>query len=67
MSAAKPRIYRLIRGLADQGVAILLVSDELPELIGLSDTLLVMRRGAIAGRVSRADQPTEETLIGYML
>jgi ABC-type sugar transport system ATPase subunit len=63
----KAEIYQLIRGLADEGVAILLVSDELPELIGLSDTLLVMRKGRVSRRVSRAEQPTEEALIGYML
>ncbi len=63
----KADIYHLIRRLADEGVGIVVVSDELPELIGLADTLLVMRRGAIRGRLSRADQPTEETLIGYML
>jgi ABC-type sugar transport system ATPase subunit len=63
----KAEIYQLIRSLADQGVGILLVSDELPELIGLSDTLLVMRHGAVTARVSRADLPTEETLIGSML
>ena len=63
----KAEIYQLIRGLADEGVAILLVSDELPELIGLSDTLLVMRKGRVSRLVSRAEQPTEEALIGYML
>jgi ABC-type sugar transport system ATPase subunit len=63
----KAEIYQLIRGLADEGVGVLLVSDELPELIGLSDTLLVMRKGSVKGSVSRADRPTEETLIGYML
>jgi ABC-type sugar transport system ATPase subunit len=63
----KAEIYQLIRGLADQGVAILLVSDELPELIGLSDTILVMRKGRIAKRVSRSQQVTEEALIGSML
>jgi rhamnose transport system ATP-binding protein len=63
----KADIYHLIRGLADEGVGILLVSDELPELIGLADTLLVMREGRIATRVSRAARPTEEELIGHML
>jgi ABC-type sugar transport system ATPase subunit len=63
----KAEIYQLIRGLADQGVAILLVSDELPELIGLADTLLVMRKGRVSTRMSRAEQPTEEALIGHML
>jgi ABC-type sugar transport system ATPase subunit len=63
----KAEIYALIRSLADRGVGIVLVSDELPELIGLSDTLLVMRKGAVVERVSRADRPTEETIIGSML
>jgi ABC-type sugar transport system ATPase subunit len=63
----KAEIYQLIRGLAEEGVGILVVSDELPELIGLSDTLLVMRKGTVRNRVSRADRPTEEQLIGSML
>jgi ABC-type sugar transport system ATPase subunit len=63
----KAEIYQLIRGLAEEGVGILIVSDELPELIGLCDTLIVMRKGAVRSRVSRADRPTEEMLIGSML
>lgn len=39
---AKAEIYRLINGLTDKGMAILLVSSELPELIGLCDRILVM-------------------------
>jgi ABC-type sugar transport system ATPase subunit len=63
----KAEIYQLIRGLAEEGVGILIVSDELPELIGLCDTLMVMRKGAVRSQVSRADRPTEEMLIGSML
>jgi ABC-type sugar transport system ATPase subunit len=63
----KAEIYAVIRELADRGVAIVLISDELPELIGMCDTLVMMRRGRVSKVVSRADQPTEETLIGYML
>ncbi len=63
----KAEIYQLIRSLADRNVAILLVSDELSELIGLSDTILVMRKGKVSARVSRSEQPTEEALIRYML
>ena len=63
-----PGVHRhLIRSLADRNVAILLVSDELSELIGLSDTILVMRKGKVSARVSRSEQPTEEALIRYML
>ena len=45
---AKREIYRLIRDLADKGCMILLSSSELPELLGLSDRILIMRRGRLA-------------------
>jgi ribose transport system ATP-binding protein len=43
---ARSEIYRLIRRLADDGVAVLLVSSEIPEVLGLADRVLVMREGA---------------------
>jgi ribose transport system ATP-binding protein len=51
---AKSEIYQIINNLADQGVAILLVSSELPEIIGLSDRVLVMREGALVGELGGA-------------
>jgi ABC-type sugar transport system ATPase subunit len=63
----KAEIYGVIRGLADNGVGIVLISDELPELIGLSDTLMIMRRGKVSSVVTRDTEPTEEQLIGFML
>ncbi|MBX3568378.1 MAG: sugar ABC transporter ATP-binding protein [Rhizobiaceae bacterium] len=48
---AKAEIYRLIRTLADQGLAILVISSELPEIIGLSNRVLVMRDGEIRGEL----------------
>lgn len=48
---AKIAVYRLIRSLAAQGVAILLVSSELPEVIGMADRILVMRDGRLAGEL----------------
>jgi ribose transport system ATP-binding protein len=65
--AGKADIYGIVRDLADQGVGIVLISDDLPELIGLSDTLMIMRRGRVSATVSRDSRPTEEALIGYML
>ena len=44
-AGAKVEIYGLIRDLADDGVAIVLISDDLPELIGLSNRILVLRDG----------------------
>jgi len=49
---AKVEIYRIVRQLAERGVGILVISSELPEVIGLCDRALVMREGAIAGEVS---------------
>ena len=46
---AKVAVYQLIRDLAQRGVAILLISSELPEVIGMADRLVVMRDGRIAG------------------
>ncbi|WP_238335717.1 sugar ABC transporter ATP-binding protein [Serinicoccus kebangsaanensis] len=48
---AKHGIYELMRGLAAQGVGILMVSSELPEVIGMSDRILVMRDGRLAGEL----------------
>ena len=60
---AKREIYQLMARLADEeGVAIIMVSSELPEILGLSDRILVMREGEVAGRFSRAEA-TEEILM----
>lgn len=57
---AKREIYSLLHALARQGKAILLISSELPELFGVADRLLVMRRGRIVGNLETAKtNPTE--------
>ncbi len=48
---AKSEIYRIIDELARRGIAILVISSELPEIIGICDRVLVMREGHIAGTV----------------
>ncbi|WFR98806.1 sugar ABC transporter ATP-binding protein [Rhizobium tumorigenes] len=55
---AKSEIYRLIDALAQNGVAILLISSELPEIIGVSDRVLVMNQGRISGEVRPAADGT---------
>jgi ABC-type sugar transport system ATPase subunit len=52
---AKAEIYQLLDELACEGKALLVVSSELPELIGLCRRILVMREGHLAGEVARAD------------
>ena len=59
---AKAEIYRLIENLAEQGRSIIVVSSELPEILRVSDRVLVMRRGAAEGELSRAEA-TEENIM----
>lgn len=59
---AKFEIYKLMRQLNDRGIAILMISSELPEVLGMSDRILVMHDGAIAGEVAREDA-TEANII----
>jgi L-arabinose transport system ATP-binding protein len=63
---AKAEIYALIRRLADDGLAILVISSEMPELIGLSDRILVMANCRITGEVKRADA-TEEGILALAM
>jgi len=48
---AKASIHDMIRGLTKQGIAVLMISSELPEVLGMSDRILVMRDGRIAGEL----------------
>jgi ribose transport system ATP-binding protein len=63
---ARIEIYRVIRALADEGVAVLLVSDDLPELIGLSDRLAVMRGGRIEHLFAAGTTPDETAIVRFM-
>ena len=60
--ATKIEIYQIIRDLARQGLGILLISSELPEILGMSDRILVMRAGRLAGEFTSA-AATEERLL----
>jgi inositol transport system ATP-binding protein len=59
---AKAEIHRLMSELAGQGKAILMVSSELPEILGMSDRVLVMHDGRITGEFSRADATQEKIM-----
>jgi ABC-type sugar transport system ATPase subunit/ribose/xylose/arabinose/galactoside ABC-type transport system permease subunit len=62
-TGAKLELYGVIRKLAEQGAAIVLLSADLLELIGLADSILVVAHGSIVDRVSAAEA-TEERIIG---
>jgi ribose transport system ATP-binding protein len=59
---AKFEIYRLIRNLANSGAAILFISSELPEIMGMSDRILVLSRGRLMG-ILDGKQATEERIM----
>lgn len=63
---AKTEIYRLMGELASKGAAIVLVSSEIPEVLGLSDRVLVMYRGRIEKELSR-DEATPDKLLFYAM
>jgi ribose transport system ATP-binding protein len=61
---AKREIYQLLRGLAERGVAIVMVSSELPEILGMSDRILVMREGRVSALLQR-HEATEERIMQH--
>ena len=63
---AKSEIHKLMVDLAEQGLAILMISSELPEVLGMSDRIVVMHAGAITGVLDRKDA-TEERVLSLAL
>jgi ABC-type sugar transport system ATPase subunit len=63
---AKAEIYRLIDDLANEGLGIMLISSELPEILGLSDRIYVMQNGRINGELD-GPTATEETVLGLAI
>ncbi|GAX90747.1 sugar ABC transporter ATP-binding protein [Effusibacillus lacus] len=59
---AKKEIYDLMNQLAEQGVAIIMISSELPEVLGMSDRILVMHEGRITGEFTR-EEATQEIIM----
>ena len=59
---AKSEIYRIMTQMARQGVAILMISSELPEVVGMSDRVYVMREGSIAGELQAGDISQESIM-----
>lgn len=63
---AKAEFYKLIYEFASSGMGVIIVSSELPEVIGLSDRILVMKQGKITGEVYRK-YATEDKLLSYAM
>ncbi|MGW2541169.1 sugar ABC transporter ATP-binding protein [Kitasatospora sp. NPDC001574] len=63
---AKAEIYQIIADLATEGVAILVISSELPEVLGLADRIIVMQNGRITGELDRTTA-TEEAILNLAM
>jgi len=61
---AKVEIYKLLHSLAEEGVAVIVISSELPEVLGISDRILVMAEGRIVSEFNR-DTATKEAIMEY--
>ncbi len=63
---AKAEIHRLISELAQQGIGVLMISSELPEVLGMSDRIVVMREGEIVAEFSREEASQEKVVAAMM-
>lgn len=63
----KAAIYKLMEQLISEGKAILMVSEEIPELLGMSDRILIMKDGTINGEFDRSEEVTEKSLIEKLI
>ena len=59
---AKKEIYSIINQLAKKGVAIIMVSSELPEVFGMSDRIIVVREGLVRGIIGQAEADQEKIM-----
>ena len=59
---AKAEIHRLMSELAEQGLAIIMISSELPEVLGMSDRIMVMHEGCASGFLDRAEATQEKIM-----
>lgn len=63
---AKKEIYELINDLKEKGIAIILISSEMPEVIGMSDRIIVMSGNTVAGELSR-DEASQEKIMALAI
>ena len=59
---AKAEIYRLISFLASEGMAVIMISSELPEVLGMSDRVMVMHEGELMGTLDRSEATQEKVM-----
>ena len=62
----KAEVHRLMSSLAAEGVAVVMVSSELPEVLGMADRVLVMREGRIVAELARSEATEESVMFAAM-
>ena len=63
----KQFIYQLLYKMKREGKSIIMISEELPELIGMSDRILIMKNGEITKEFTRSKDLTQEQIVEYMI
>lgn len=62
---AKHEIYEIMEKLAEQGKAIIMISSEMPELLGMADRVYVMCNGKLTGEINRREEMTQENVMSF--
>ena len=63
----KAYLYQCLKDAKKNGMAILMITDELPEAIGMADNILVMKDGAVSGQIARSSGFSEESIVQVMI
>ncbi|MGV8981465.1 sugar ABC transporter ATP-binding protein [Clostridium sp.] len=63
---AKYEVYELMQRLVEDGIGVIMISSELPEIIGISDRVLIMREGSISGELEKKDY-SEDKILSYAI
>ena len=62
---AKHEIYEIMEELAKQGKAIIMISSEMPELLGMADRICVMCNGKLTGEIDNKEEMTQENVMNF--
>ena len=62
---AKHEIYEIMEELAKQGKAIIMISSEMPELLGMADRICVMCNGKLTGELNNKEEMTQENVMNF--
>ena len=63
----KAYIYQLMREMKEKGMSMILISDELTEVLGMSDRIIIMREGKVVGSLRRDEDFTQQKVVEGMI